>query len=319
MAKKNSAERKDSAQVRKAVAVGREAAKQLDQKRKASLRKREQAIKAARATAKARAVQVAPQRIQAMGAKGIATLVAEGDSWFDYFWYDVLDVLEEGGYDVEDDAHAGNRVEDMAYGDNQLPRFRRLIEKLVRRGDVPKAILFSGGGNDIAGEEFALLLDHARSAAPGLNEDVVRGIIDVRVRNAYLCFLSAVTETCTRVIGRKVPILVHGYAYAVPDGRGVLGGAWILPGPWLRPGFHQKGFGDPVHNQAVVAALIDRFNAMLEWLPSAPGLDHVHYVDLRKALPSASGYREWWGNELHPTKKGFHAVAQEFFAKLASL
>lgn len=319
MAKKNTTERKEGTQVRKAMAVGRAAAKELDQKRKASLRRREQAIKAARVTAKARAVQVAPQRVRAMGAKGIATLVAEGDSWFDYFWYDVLDVLEEGGYDVEDDAHAGNRVEDMAYSDNQLPRFRRLIEKLLRRGEVPKAILFSGGGNDIAGEEFALLLDHARSSAPGLNEHVVRGIIDVRVRNAYLYFLSAVTETCTRVIGRKVPILVHGYAYAVPDGRGVLGGAWLLPGPWLRPGFHQKGFGDPVHNQAVVAALIDRFNAMLEWLPSAPGFDHVHYVDLRRALPSASGYREWWGNELHPTEKGFHAVAREFFAKLASL
>jgi len=304
---------------RETMQAGKRAAEEVDDKRRAALRRRAKAIAAAPVEARKRAVPVSPARRQALGPKGIATLVAEGDSWFDYFGYDVLNQLEQRGYDIEHDARAGDRVEGMAYGRGQLPRFRKLLEKMLRREEVPKAILLSGGGNDIAGEEFAMLLDHAQSAAPGLNEDVVRGVIDVRLRNAYLYFLAAVTETCQIVIGRLVPILVHGYAHAVPDGRGVLGGAWILPGPWLEPGFHQKGFPDRATNTALVARLIDRFNDMLVGIVSAPGLQHVHYVDVRPALTSSKGYKTWWGNELHPTERGFKAVADLFAAKLQSL
>jgi hypothetical protein len=45
------------------------------------------------------------------------TLLAEGDSWFDYPLHDVLRLLEDDfGYDVESVAHKGDRVEEMAYG-----------------------------------------------------------------------------------------------------------------------------------------------------------------------------------------------------------
>ena len=48
-------------------------------------------------------------------------LVAEGDSWFDYPWQDVLRMLEDRhGYDVESVAHKGDRIEDMAYSGGQL-------------------------------------------------------------------------------------------------------------------------------------------------------------------------------------------------------
>ena len=39
---------------------------------------------------------------------------------------------------------------------------------------------------------------------------------------------------------------------------------------------------------------------------------HVRYVDLRGTLPTGANYDQGWGNELHPTKKGFKAVAQRF-------
>lgn len=76
-------------------------------------------------------------------------------------------------------ASAGDRVEDMAYSGGQLTRFRK-VEKLLRRAEIPKAILLSGCGNDVAGKEFFMLLDHAASPAPALNEDIVRGVVDVR-------------------------------------------------------------------------------------------------------------------------------------------
>src|SRR5499426_46663 len=94
-------------------------------------------------------------RAVAGGTERAGVLLAEGDSWFDYPWHDVLRMLEdEHGYDVESVAHKGDRVEDMAFAPGQLLDFSRRLEKLLQRGTVPRAVLLSGGGNDIAGTEF---------------------------------------------------------------------------------------------------------------------------------------------------------------------
>jgi hypothetical protein len=94
----------------------------------------------------------------------VGVLVAEGDSWFDYPMQDVLRLLEDDYlYDVESVAHKGDCVEDMAHSKGQFEEFARRLEKLLGEGKVPRAILLSGGGNDIAGDEFAILLNHAAS------------------------------------------------------------------------------------------------------------------------------------------------------------
>ncbi len=49
-------------------------------------------------------------------------------------------------------------------------------------------------------------------------------MIDDRVRLAYVRILDAVTGVCEGLLGRRVPIVLHGYDYPVPDGRGFLGG-----------------------------------------------------------------------------------------------
>lgn len=114
-------------------------------------------------------------------------------------------------------------------------------------------------------------------------------------------------------MGRRLPVLVHGYDYAVPDGRGFLGGWGPLPGPWLEPSFREKGYMDDPRRRSLVRDLIDAFNQMLGDLASTPGISHVTYVDLRNTLPTSdSEYRQWWANELHPTRSGFLRVAQRF-------
>jgi hypothetical protein len=72
-------------------------------------------------------------------------------------------------------------MEDMASSKGKFEEFARRLEKLLRYEKVPPAILLSGGGNDIAGEEFSLL-NAAASLLPEINEDIVRGIIDVGYR-----------------------------------------------------------------------------------------------------------------------------------------
>jgi hypothetical protein len=305
----------------KAVRTGRAQAVAVVERRTRVL-KRRQVLVARQRRARAPAVApVAPKLRAAAGPPSVAgVLVAEGDSWFDYPFVDVLSVLEDDyGYDIESVAHKGDRVEDMAYEGGQLDEFTRRIEKLLRQNVIPRAILLSGGGNDVAGDEFGMLLNHAMSAKAGLNEQVVAGVVDERVRLAYVFIVSAVTKVCELRVGRRIPILLHGYDYAVPDGRGFFGGWWLLPGPWLQPGFRQKGFGDLQQCTALVEKLIDRFNDMLDGLVQLPDFSHLRHVDLRGTLSSGAGYKQFWDNELHPTKKGFGLVTAKFAAAIAGL
>jgi len=302
------------------MAIGRSLAGEVLRFRDQALRRRAAAIRQAAPPIEARSVSA--RLILAAGARpGSAArtgvLVAEGDSWFDYPWHDVLRMLEDHhGYDVESVAHKGDSVESMAYG-GQLEEFTRLIEKLLRQGVVPRAILLSGGGNDVAGEEFRVLLNHVRSAHAGLNEQVVRGVIDERVFDAYVTILTGVTMVCRRRAGAPIPIVIHGYGHPVPDGRGVIGGWGPLPGPWLQPGFRDKGFIAPEACVEMAADLIDRFNVMLRRVVALKEFSHVRYVDVRGELSNGSDYRTWWANELHPTKRGFEAVAGRFAAAIS--
>jgi hypothetical protein len=267
------------------------------------------------------AVAIPPRTRALLGPTARAgTLIAEGDSWFDYPMQDVLRILEdEYLYDIESVAHKGDNVEDMAYSGGQFEEFSRRLEKLLRRNEVPKAILLSGGGNDIAGNEFAILLNHAGSGLPAVNADIARGVIDVRLRDAYAHMIGGLTAIATKYLGRPLPIVMHGYDYPIPDGRGFLGGWWALPGPWLQPGFRRKGHGDLATNQKLIASLIDQFNDVLSALVAHPDFAHVHYVDLRGTLVGDSGYKKHWANELHPTSAGFHLVTERFASVIDAL
>ncbi len=260
--------------------------------------------------------------VRAVGGPASAgVLIAEGDSWFDYPWNDIIELLEDRhAYDVESVAHMGDTVEEMAYSGGQLEELTRRLEKLLRRSAIPKAILLSGGGNDVAGTEFKALLNHARSPVTGLNQRVVSGIIDERVRYAYVTVISAVTRICEERTGRRIPILVHGYDYPVPDGRGFWGGWSLLPGPWIEPGFRAKGYDSLDERKQWARELITRFNDMLESLPIIPEYSHVRYVNLLGTLSDEdANYKDWWDNELHPTKKGFIAVTDKIADELTRL
>lgn len=252
-----------------------------------------------------------------------AVLLAEGDSWFDYPFSSVLGELEDRyNYDVQSSAHRGDTVEGMAYDPDQLTKLVRLMEKLDAAGKRPKAVLLSGGGNDIAGDELKTLLNHKGSNLPPLNEQIMAGMIDSRLQVALVTLIGTITQLVRQHFGTECPVLIHGYDYPVPDGRGYAGGFWILPGPWLQPGLRYKGYVALEEGRQLMATLIDRFNAMAASVAGGPGLKHVRYVDLRGTLSNelvGNAYRKWWANELHPTEQGFHAVADRFHKVLVAL
>jgi hypothetical protein len=252
-------------------------------------------------------------------------LVAAGDSWFDYpfpFDDDILVQLHDlHGYNIESSARHGDRIENMPYSGGQLDKFRRCVDKLHDQGVIPKAALLSGGGNDFAGGEFGMLLNTAPSTIEGWNLDILKGLITERINNAYRVFILAINQISKEILGKSIPILVHGYDYPVPDGRGFLGGG-IFPGPWLKPGFNEKLFTDLPSTTDMMRAVIDQFNIMLSALPNDPSLGEIHYIDLRGTLSSVvidDAYKVDWNNELHPTQKGFIEIAQKFQNVLAAL
>jgi hypothetical protein len=256
-------------------------------------------------------------------------LLAVGDSWFDYPIHDILTRLDDNyGYNIESSAHRGDTIETMVSRVGQLDTFARCMDKIVALGATPKAILISGGGDDIAGTEFGMLINNIDLLPiPGWNDQVVSGVVDTRIAAAYRLMLLSINSLCQKNLGRTFPILVHGYDYPVPDGRGFLGGGWLLPGPWLKPGFDEKLFSDINTTTQMMTNIIDRFNLMLQNLVQEPGFQNVTYIDLRKTLSnSQANYKDWWANEIHPNaggifggQDGWEAVAAKFQTVLATL
>ena len=303
--------------LRAAMASGQSAAEEVIAFRARQRRKRaaiEKSMPARRRGLRAPARVPAKARGLFGARKSVGVLIAEGDSWFDYPMQDVLRLLEDDYlFDVESVAHKGDCVEDMAHSKGQFEEFARRLEKLLRDAKVPRAILLSGGGNDIAGDEFAILLNHAASSLPPLNDDVVRGVVDIRLQAAYASILSGLTAIAKSYLGRPIPVITHGYDYPIPDGRGFAGGWWKLPGPWLKPGFQKKGHEDITKNTLVLVQLIDRFNSMLAAVSALPQFAHVHYLDLRGTLKhDRATYKQHWANELHPNATGFDLVTKKF-------
>jgi lysophospholipase L1-like esterase len=252
-----------------------------------------------------------PEDVAAAELRGV--LVAEGDSWFDYPGGDILSLLvDRYQWDVRSVAHRGDNLESMAYDKTQVETRQRVFTLLARRGEQPAAVLLSGGGNDLAGPELVMALEHVKSELPLVNEEVLKQLL-LRLRKALVALVSAIEVQSTALFGSSLPVVMHGYGFPVPDGRGFLGGWGPLPGPWLEPSFARKGVpeADLDARRDAMRHIVERFNEMLRETAGEEGMEHLHVVDVTDKLKSDASYREWWANELHPTPQGFRAVTTE--------
>ena len=236
-------------------------------------------------------------------------VVAIGDSWFDHPGADVLSSLEDLGYEVEGIAHSGDTLENLAFNPRLLSDFHRLLTRLKLGGRAPKGILLCGGGNDIAGEEFGVLLNHAASGLSALNPTVLDGVLNRRLKVALAHWIGAVDAVGRGVFGLPLKIVIHGYDYPVPDGRGTTFGGVQARGPALRPAFWLKGHTNLQRNRGVIREVINHLNDMQISLVEELELPNLVHVDLRNTL-SAVLYENDWDNELHPTETGFRALAR---------
>ncbi len=243
------------------------------------------------------------------------TLLAQGDSWFDYPGDDIINFLRDRFlHQVENIAVKGSTLNDIVYGpvpknwlgvpqSNQVDRIQELQFVFNKTG--PDAVLLSGGGNDIAGKEFFQLINNKLSNLENPNQKVTEGVVFETFYQAYLDIISKIISWF-HTAGREPHIFIHGYDYPYPDGRGF--SMFNLVGPWFDETFNKKNYPltELDARYQITKKIMDEFNTMLAKLAS----DHagvVHYVDFRGTLPDHGD----WANELHPTRDGFSRLADK--------
>jgi hypothetical protein len=265
--------------------------------------------------------QPSRRAVAAARRAGRIEIVAEGDSWFDYvpaylenpLRGDLLGHLHAmPHYRVQRIAKAGDTLENLVYGTEYdesswspaPPQFEATLKLLG--STRPDVFLFSGGGNDLAGPELDGMLNHRATGLPPLRSADADAFFAGFVKGAYRDMIVRVSETSP-----GTHIFLHGYDYAIPDGRAVIRivPGWSYIGPWLRPAFVRKRILDIAVMRPIVNDLIRRLNDVLAEL--AAEFDHVHHIDVRGTVGDGN-----WANELHPTSKGFGLVAKLFDEKI---
>ena len=248
--------------------------------------------------------------------QGRLVLVSEGDSWFQFpiFLQDVIDDLLHD-YNIWSVDAAGDTLQNMVL------RNAEYMQALRAQRDGVRAFLFSGGGNDIVGEDDdgnAVIGQILRPFEAGRPPE---WYLDTEAMAAKLRFI----EDCYRkVIGSvgaefpQLPVICHGYDYAIP------GGApgdprhpfWAGQDQWIGRTMRQDlGITDPALQRSIMRLLIDRLNERIRSLcggnnPNGAFRTAFH-VDVRGTVGESL-----WADELHPTDEGYALVAAKFRAVL---
>jgi hypothetical protein len=255
----------------------------------------------------------ARKRMVSAMAAGVAAplnLLAQGDSWFDYpFPVPVIGQSDIVAHlkslpgmtpQVMSLAHHGEAAEDMM-GVKKLHELQDQLEHPELNGKYD-AILFSGGGNDLVGDQFRLWLNAATAVgsnpAQAFNPPRLDAILKV-VKAGYEDLIGLRDD-----VDKTIPIFAHSYDFAQPDGSAV-----PCAGPWLKPGFDDRGWPDVNVNASIVRDLLGRFAAMLNNL----GNSHSNFIHVQTQGTLASTD---WANELHPTPDGFAAITNKIVAAL---
>ena len=238
-------------------------------------------------------------------------LLAHGDSWFDYPLTgnglpindtDIIAQLKTMGTLnplIANVSHYGDATTD----EMSLPKQQRMIEQLKDPANwgesgKPDAILFSGGGNDIVGDQFCIYLDYATPGSSGLDND------------RYQKVLAAVEARYEDLFAFRdryapgVPIFGHCYDFPVPNGIHP-----ICAGPWLQPSLDFCGWTNLKKGTAIVREALQKFRTLLENL--ATPANNFFLVDTQNVLSPND-----WANELHPFPEGFAKLAEKFVEAL---
>jgi lysophospholipase L1-like esterase len=253
---------------------------------------------------------VKAQRLQFGLEPSRMIMVGVGDSWFDYPIgpTDVLESIKRLSPNepvIYKLAHYGTTTEDLLGQD----RRENLIETLEEHKNDPiDAILFSGGGNDICGQQFRFWIN---DFIPGPIGDY-DATLNLALFQHVLAIITAAYDDLIQIRNQHAPnaaLLFHAYDKAYPSGHGA---CLNMVGPWLWPSLQARGWTDRAQGQTIVAQLIAHFQSVLVRL--SPLNSNNYLVPTFGTLNKTQ-----WENELHPSPDGFDRIAEKFLVTLRGI
>lgn len=230
---------------------------------------------------------------------------SEGDSWFAFpYWIRksvINHLMEQTKINLLRHEQIGGEIKDLASG----PEFAKLKKRMRRH--QPDLLLLSAGGNGIIGEQFANWLNHARDLDRPRLDDVEAWIN----REAFDQQLERIMEDFKTIINMRdqvAPecwIFVHTYDAPFPRDAPV----FFVIGPWMIDSLQERMVPESLHRR-VPAWMLDRFAEALRALANSS--PRVRVVETQGTLVNLSD----WGDEIHPTEKGFNRIAQHFITAM---
>ena len=240
----------------------------------------------------------------------LPVIVSEGDSWFQ-FPFVIKDVIDHLGSDylIWSNGAAGDTADNMLLNNSEY------MTALDEQADKVSAFLLSAAGNDVIGQDesgvpvLASLLykrTASRRTADELINTAALGKVMGKLKRAYLKVISDV-----RSDGRftTLPILVHGYDYALPfphSNNDLRDPYWAANDEWLGAPMKDKGIMEHAVRIEIVERLIQTLYRML--CNIATTNPNVHVVDVRGTLTRV----RHWADEIHGTSAGFRLIAAKF-------
>jgi hypothetical protein len=224
--------------------------------------------------AKVARLRVAAQSRKALGAKAPSVpvvMLAHGDSWFDYPLdgnsislphTDIIAQLEFLG-NINPCILNISQWGDATTAEMSRPKQQKMITALQDKSNwlesgKPDAILFSGGGNDVAGDQFCVFLNYANPAPGGLNETRFEEALGM-VKASYQDLFSFRDR-----FANGVPIFGHCYDFTIRNGAHP-----ICAGPWLKPSLDFCGY-NLAQGSAIVHQALINFKNLLTSLEADP-------------------------------------------------
>jgi len=241
-------------------------------------------------------------------------LLAIGDSWF---WYPKNNILESiiRAPSVKDPY---TTIQALGYNGADIGQFvgngkyaKSFHYELEKGSQYYEAILISGGGNDAVDYGLTLKKDCRRFSTAeqcmdpaGLDNllRIISGSVGLMIHDIRWAFNKH---------NKSAKILLHGYDYPVPDGRGFHIKDRKMAGPWLKPALDAaKVDSDNMPLRlSICRHLIDMLYITLARFERPS--EGIFCINSRGTLRDGPDYKKDWDNELHPTPSGFRKIVDK--------
>ena len=243
-------------------------------------------------------------------------IITEGDSWFAYPPKNIIGLEASNVIDhirgwTRDKASIlrlesnGDEASNIVSGE-QKHNLAKVLSEFK-----PAILLFSAGGNDIAGAwDLERLLNQYE---PGFTAEqcLRRPRLNRKLKRIELAYRELL-ELCVDYSPKTV-VITHGYDYPFPTGKGAkfLKGLFKTKG-WIKRFMDAKSI-PPSKQREVITILLQGVQERLAEIASSPANSkRFKVVATQGTLPNKND----WLNELHPTKKGFKKIAKKIYAEM---